>query len=282
MRSNSTSYSLPVVLAVGLHLAVAALFLFEWQPPAPPKVIPKHIMANVIAVENQADKQRKDKARQRQEQKQKAADALSKQRQKEKKAQDARKAADKKKKAAEEAEHKRQLALKKKAEEKAEKERKAAVAEKARQQKEAEEERQRQEQEARELAELEQQMLEKLAQEEAAEELVRQQEAERRAKLAARIETEYLARIRDQISSAWVYPPGVAPDQEVEVELSVVPTGEVISIVILRGSGNQSLDRSVEQAIRAASPLPVPDDIRIFDASFRQFRMKFRPENATW
>lgn len=282
MRSNPAGYSLPVVLAVGLHLLVASLFLLEWQAPTPPKEIPRHIVAKVVAVENQADKQRKEKARQRQEQKQKNAEALHKQRQQEKKAAEARKVAEQKKKAAAEAERKRQLALKKQAEEKAEKERKAAEAEKVRQQKEAEEERQRQEQEARELAELEQQMLEKLAQEEAAEELVRQQEAERRAKLAARIETEYLARIRDQISSAWVYPPGVAPDQEVEVELSVVPTGEVISIVVLKGSGNQALDRSVEQAIREASPLPVPEDIRIFDASFRQFRMKFRPENATW
>jgi len=28
--------------------------------------------------------------------------------------------------------------------------------------------------------------------------------------------------------------------------------------------------------------LPVPKDVRVFEANFRSFLMKFRPENATW
>ena len=272
MRSNPGGYSLPVVLAVGLHLLVASLFLLEWQTPEPPRPVPVHITARVIAVENQAEVQKKQREQQRQKvEARRKADAVKKKKQ----AELERRKAREKKQAADKAEQQRKLALKQAEEAR-------AAEEKARQEREAQEEKERAEQEARELAEIEQNMLEKLAQEEAEEELVRQQEAERRAKLAARIETEYLARIRDQISSAWVYPPGVDPEQEVEVELSVVPTGEVVDIKILNGSGNQSLDRSVEQAIINASPLPVPEDIRIFEASFRQFRMKFRPENATW
>ena len=273
MKSHPASYAIPVTLAVMLHLGVASLFLMEWHTPDPVKPIPVHMTARVITVENQAEAQK-----QRLEQQRQARLAVAQQQRAEQerlnkvKQQKAAEAAAKqaKKEAAE-------LALKKAAAAK-EAARKAA-AEKARQ---AQEQKAREEQEARELAEIEQNLLEKLAQEEAEAELLRQQEAERRAKLAARIETEYLARIRDQISSAWVYPPGVDPEQEVDVELSLVPTGEVVNLTILNGSGNQAFDRSVEQAILNASPLPVPEDIRIFEASFRQFRMKFRPENATW
>jgi colicin import membrane protein len=125
-------------------------------------------------------------------------------------------------------------------------------------------------------------MLEQLAQERAAAELAARQEAEARAERAAALQSEYTALIRDQITSVWRYPPAVDANMEVTLRLGLVPTGEVVQVQIIRSSGNQALDRSVEQAIYKASPLPVPSDIAVFEQNFRNFTMKFRPENASW
>ena len=107
-------------------------------------------------------------------------------------------------------------------------------------------------------------------------------EKQEAAEKAAQMTAEYQDLIRAQVASVWNYPPNVSAELEVEVRLVMVPTGEVISANVTRSSGNDALDRSVEQAILKASPLPVPDDIRVFEQNFRRLTMKFRPENASW
>ena len=124
-----------------------------------------------------------------------------------------------------------------------------------------------------------------MALEQAEAEIRRQEEAARAAEAAekaAQMTAEYQDLIRAQVASVWNYPPNVSAELEVEVRLVMVPTGEVISANVTRSSGNDALDRSVEQAILKASPLPVPDDIRVFEKNFRRLTMKFRPENASW
>ncbi|MEK9711990.1 MAG: cell envelope integrity protein TolA, partial [Thalassolituus sp.] len=131
----------------------------------------------------------------------------------------------------------------------------------------------------------EQALMEQLALEQAEAEIRRQEEAARQAaaaEKAAQLTAEYQDLIRAQVASVWSYPPNVSRDLEVEVRLVMVPTGEVISATVTRSSGHEALDRSVEQAIMKASPLPVPDDIRVFEKNFRTLTMKFRPENASW
>jgi colicin import membrane protein len=127
--------------------------------------------------------------------------------------------------------------------------------------------------------------MEQLALEEANSEIRRQEEAAAKAAQAERatqLTAEHQDIIRAQVAAAWRYPPNVTPEMEVEVRLTMVPTGEVISATVTKSSGHQALDRSVEQAIMKASPLSVPDDIRVFEKNFRTLTMKFRPENATW
>ena len=124
-----------------------------------------------------------------------------------------------------------------------------------------------------------------MALEQAEAEIRRQEETARAAEAAekaAQMTAEYQDLIRAQVASVWNYPPNVSAELEVEVRLVMVPTGEVISANVTRSSGNDALDRSVEQAILKASPLPVPDDIRVFEKNFRRLTMKFRPENASW
>ena len=135
----------------------------------------------------------------------------------------------------------------------------------------------------------EQQLLEQLAQEQAEAEQRAQEEARkaaeeaaRQAELAEAMTADATTAIRNKVQSQWQYPPAVNPELEVEVHITLVPTGQVIDVRITKGSGNAALDRSVQQAVRKASPLPVPKDPRVFEQSFRKLTMKFRPENATW
>ncbi|MDF1764293.1 MAG: cell envelope integrity protein TolA, partial [Oleibacter sp.] len=130
---------------------------------------------------------------------------------------------------------------------------------------------------------LEQEMMQQLAEEES---LIRkQQEAAQRAadeRRMAQTSEEYVGLIQGAVQQNWSYPPNVNSTMEVTVRINMLPTGEVVSINILRSSGKAALDRSVEQAIMKAQPLPVPNDIQTFERNFRTFTMTFRPENAAW
>jgi len=295
------SYTLPVIIAVLIHLFAAVLLIAEWRRDTQimPEPVPPHMVANVIQEENRAvkdrEKQKADAERRRLEKlaREKAAreKALKEKAAREKAAAD--KAAKEKaaaEKAAAEKAAKEKAAAQKAAKEKAAQEKAAAdkaakekaAAEKAAKEKVAKEKAAR---EAAAAEAAEQALMEQLALEQAEAEIRRQEETARQAaaaEKAAQLTAEYQDLIRAQVASVWSYPPNVSRDLEVEVRLVMVPTGEVISATVTRSSGHDALDRSVEQAIMKASPLPVPDDIRVFEKNFRTLTMKFRPENASW
>ena len=272
------SYFLPTLVAILIHVGAFALLIFEWRRDIQvmPEPLPPHMVANVIQEENKAVKDRdlkkkqQEAARLRQQRLAREKQAREKlAREKAAKEKLAKAKADKEKAAAE------KLAQEKAAKAKAEKEK--AAKEKAAKEKAIAEEA------AREAAE--QSLMEQLAQEEANSEIRRQEEAAAKvaqAERATQLTAEHQDIIRAQVAAAWRYPPNVTPEMEVEVRLTMVPTGEVISATVTKSSGHQALDRSVEQAIMKASPLSVPDDIRVFEKNFRTLTMKFRPENATW
>ena len=294
------SYGLPVAVAILIHIVAVALLLAEWRRDSQtmPEPLPPQMTAKVIQQENRAVKAREEQRRLDLERAQRLArekaareKAAKEKAAKEKAARDkAAKEKAAKEKAQKEKVAKEKAAAQKAAEEKAQKEK--AVKEKAAKEKAAAEKAAREkaakEQAAREEAArvaAEQAMMEQLALEQAEAE-IRQQEAAARAaaeaERAAVLTSEYQDLIRAQVASVWSYPPNVTRDLEVEVRLVMVPTGEVISATVTRSSGHEALDRSVEQAIMKASPLPVPDDIRVFEKNFRTLTMKFRPENASW
>ena len=64
---------------------------------------------------------------------------------------------------------------------------------------------------------------------------------------------------------------------ELELEISLMPTGEVIGAPkLLKGSGMAACDEAVVRAILQSQPLPVPPQTELF-ARFRDLRLKFRP-----
>lgn len=270
------SYKLPIAVSILLHGLVISLLFVHWpQKPTIQEPTPQHVMAEIITVESAAEKERKRKveqqkrqqqaAQRRAEQQRKQAEQQRKQAEQKKRAAAAKAAADKKRK---EDALKLQAEAKKKAEQQAEQQRLA--------EQQAEQQRKLQQQAA------EQELQERMLQEQLIAEQKEQEEARKQAERASAIEADFMDQIRSHVSSYWRYPSVVRPEQETTVKITLVPTGQVIQVVVVKSSGNAALDRSVEQAIHRASPLPVPKEIAVFEKSFRNFTIKFRPENASW
>ena len=280
---NPQHYSLPVLVSLLLHGLVVVALLWHWpEPQRIPEPVPQHVIAQVIQEENAAEKQRKLEAEKRKRQQELAARRAAEQ--KKKQAEQQRREQEAARKLAEQKKREQALALKEKAAAEQRAKEKAAAEQRAKEK--AAQEKVAQEKAAQQRAEQqrqqEQALAEQLAREQAAQKQKEQQEARRQAERAAVLEADFIEQIRARVSSLWRYPPSVRPDQEVEVRIQLVPTGEVIQVQVSRSSGSAALDRSVEQAVMRASPLPVPDDIRLFEQRFRNLTLKFRPENATW
>jgi colicin import membrane protein len=269
------SYGLPIALAVILHLVVIGLFAVEW--PKEKRQIaeptPKNIQAKVIQTESKQSKQRKLDAEQRRKNENWKKHLAKKKAAREKAAKD--KAA--KNKAKRLADKKKAKALKDKALKKAEDFKKAA----ALKEDQLAKQKKLEEQEAFD-AEQEQLLMEAMAAEEQQQSIEKAMAAEQTAQNNAAVTNDVAAQIRNKISQAWRYPPSARPDMEVVVRIQLVPTGEVVQVSIITGSGNEALDRSVLAAVNRAQPLPVPKDNRIFEQQFRNFVMAFRPEDAVW
>jgi colicin import membrane protein len=105
-------------------------------------------------------------------------------------------------------------------------------------------------------------------------EIARQQAAERKRKAAAEARhqqaqkllqqqlaaEEFMARIGNRISSKWRRPPGSPKDAFAVVRVRVTATGRILSVQVVRSSGDPLFDRSIENAVYLAEPLPMPTD----------------------
>lgn len=174
-----------------------------------------------------------------------------------------------------EAEKRRQDELKKRQEEEqaqqrliAERKKKDAE-EKEKQKRAAETERRKEEIRRQKLTE--QSLQEQLA----AEEKARQQAAQT-ARTASEVD-KYRALIRQRVSRSWNRPLGVVKGLKCVVSVRLAPGGEVLSANVVRSSGNTTFDRSVENAVYKAAPLPLPEDPTLFN-NFREIEFLFNPE----
>jgi colicin import membrane protein len=233
-----------MVYAVLVHLALIALVVvgFRWQakPPAAPVVQAKAV--------NDAETQKEIERRKKQERERELQEAKKKREQDERE----HKAAD----------EKRRQEQAKIAEQKRKDEARQAEAKKK---KDTEERRKS----------AESSLKEQLAREEK-----ERTESKTKAEQAARAQSE-LARIegliRQKVERNWVRPAGWTKGMECVVRVRLAPTGEVINATIARPSGTPAFDRSVENAVYKASPLPLPEDKGLFE-HFRELELRFRPE----
>ncbi|MFT4766016.1 MAG: colicin import membrane protein [Oleispira sp.] len=266
------SYGLAIVVAIILHVVVIALFAIEWpkEKRQLAEPTPKNIQAKVIQTESKYSKQQKLAAEKRRKDENWKKYLADKKAAKKKVAQE--KAAKDKARRDEAAKNKaKSLADKKKADEKKKKDIK----------KEQLKKKELAEQKAFEQAQ-EQSLMKALAEEQQQRSIEKAMAEEQQMNKNAEITNDVAAQIRAKISKVWRYPPSARPDMEVVVRIQLVPTGEVINVSIISGSGNEALDRSVLAAVSRAQPLPVPKETRLFEQQFRSFVMAFRPEDAVW
>lgn len=160
-----------------------------------------------------------------------------------------------------------QLEDRKRAEEAAERKRQA----------DAEKERQRIEAEEAREAEIERQRLENerlRAEAEAARQAELDAESGRLQAMEANAKAAYVFAIRQRIMTRWVQPPTATAGIECIVNIKQLPGGEVVSVNIGRCNGDAAVQRSIEAAVRKASPLPSPADPSVFQ---RDIQLEFRP-----
>ena len=62
----------------------------------------------------------------------------------------------------------------------------------------------------------------------------------------------YVSLIARTIEDNWSRPPSARNDMEAELILQLIPTGEVVSVSVARGSGNLAFDRSAMNAVKKA------------------------------
>lgn len=104
-------------------------------------------------------------------------------------------------------------------------------------------------------------------------------EEKRRADARTLGEVErYKALIRQKVSRSWNRPVTAAKGLQCTVRVRLVAGGEVLAASVVRSSGDPVFDRSVENAVYKATPLPVPQDPQLFDY-FREIEFVFNPES---
>jgi colicin import membrane protein len=91
---------------------------------------------------------------------------------------------------------------------------------------------------------------------------------------------KYKALIIQSIAQYWIVPDNIDAGIYCRLSVHLAPGGEVLSIALLKSSGNEVLDRSAKTAVLKASPLPVPEDISLFD-NFRELTLTVRPGGVT-
>ena len=267
-----------VVYAVLVHVLLIALVVVGFRSQSKPVSPAAVIQAQAV---NDAEMQKEIQQRQRDEAERAAAEAkrLRDQQAVERQAAEAQR----QKEQAKLAEQKRKVdvarqAAQAEAKRKADAKRQAAEAEQQRKvaQRQAEAQRKK-DAEARRQAAV-QGLKEQLASEEQ-----ERADAKARAEQQARAQSElerFQALIKQRVESSWVNTGGWTKDIRCLVHVRLIPTGEVIEATVVRSSGNAAFDRSAENAVYKASPLPLPEDKALFE-HFRDFNFDFHPQERS-
>ena len=119
---------------------------------------------------------------------------------------------------------------------------------------------------------------EKAKREKAEREKQRQLQEEREVEEAAYSAIGALVgRIGAKVRQNWNKPPGSMAGLETVISVKVQRTGEVVSVKVVKSSGNVYFDQSAENAVYKASPLPFPDEPRYYEF-IKEFNFKFVPD----
>jgi colicin import membrane protein len=101
--------------------------------------------------------------------------------------------------------------------------------------------------------------------------------ADRRSAELGRIVADFREKIRAKIRGNTRIPDNLTGNPQSRFEVNVLPTGEIVSVKLIKSSGNTAYDQAVERAIYKSSPLPTPTD-KDAVAQFRKLDLKFQPK----
>lgn len=107
---------------------------------------------------------------------------------------------------------------------------------------------------------------------------------EQAAVTAQEMASSYAALIQQTVINYWSRPPSARNGMEVELSIQLIPTGEVVSVSVIKSSGNSAFDRSAQNAVEKAGSFPELQNLptREFETNFRRFRLLFRPEDLRY
>ena len=97
-----------------------------------------------------------------------------------------------------------------------------------------------------------------------------------RTAIFAKALEEYIGAIQSSVVRNWRRPTGVPAGLRCTVSVVQANNGRVLRVEITQSSGNVAFDRSVEQAVLSASPLPPPKQRALFD---REIVFLFNPRS---
>lgn len=106
----------------------------------------------------------------------------------------------------------------------------------------------------------------------------RAEAAIKQAKVDRQTTTTVLEKIRQKIENNWRRPAAWTQEMSCLVSVQLLPSGDVMKVSITKSSGNKVFDRDAVNAVRKASPVPVPKSLTLFNKNFRSFTFKFNPK----
>ncbi|MEH6516031.1 MAG: cell envelope integrity protein TolA [Halioglobus sp.] len=112
-----------------------------------------------------------------------------------------------------------------------------------------------------------------------------QEEADRAmAASSAEMSASYAGLIQRTVVNNWSRPPSARNGMEALLSIQLIPTGDIVSVTVLKSSGNGAFDRSAINAVEKAGSFPELKNlpIREFERTFRRFRLLFRPEDLRY
>lgn len=89
---------------------------------------------------------------------------------------------------------------------------------------------------------------------------------------------DYIARISAKVRQRVILPADLEGNPEAVFQVDLLLSGDVVGAKLLKSSGSAAYDSAVQRAILAAQPLPVPEDPKLFHATFEKFLLSFRPK----
>ena len=97
---------------------------------------------------------------------------------------------------------------------------------------------------------------------------VEQQSKAEQAKLAIKL----------KVNRSWIRPISTTAGLKCTIRVRLLSDGTVMDAEVISSSGDEDFDRSAENAVNKASPLPVPKDKELFAREFRSFQFLFNPK----